>query len=103
MNGNACSGDIARLDVQPGQRVKNVRFTKDTLRVDLIDGRSIRAPLVWYLRILHTTPQQRENRQRARGGYGLDWPDVDEDLSVEGLLRELPASLRVVERLVQGA
>ena len=100
MNGNACSGDITRLDVQPGQRVKNVRFTKDTLRVDLIDGRSIRAPLVWYPRLLHTTPQQRANWQRARGGYGIHWPDVDEDLSVEGLLRGLPAPRRDVEMVV---
>jgi len=79
------------MDVFPGERVKNVRCTKDTLRVDLLDGRTIIVPLAWYPRLLHATPQQRNNWQVAGGGYGIHWPDIDEDLSVEGLLRGLPA------------
>ena len=79
------------MDVQPGQRVKNVRCTQDTLRVDVLDGRTIIVPLAWYPRLLHATPQQRANWKIAGGGYGIHWPDIDEDLSVEGLLRGLPA------------
>ena len=79
------------MDVQPGQRVKNVRCTQATLRVDLLDGRTIIVPLAWYPRLLHATPQQRAKWKIAGGGYGIHWPDVDEDLSVEGLLRGLPA------------
>jgi hypothetical protein len=79
------------MDVQPGERVKDVRCTRDTLRVDLLDGRAIIVPLTWYPRLLHATPQQRARWQVAGGGYGIHWPDIDEDLSVEGLLRGLPA------------
>lgn len=79
------------MDVHPGERVKHVRCTKDSLHVDLMDGRAISVPLAWYPRLLHATAQQRANWQIAGGGYGLHWPDIDEDLSVEGLLRGLPA------------
>lgn len=84
-------GGTKNMDVQPGQRVKNVRCTRDTLRVDLLDGRIIIVPLAWYPRLLHATPEQRTKWKIAGGGYGIHWPDVDEDLSVEGLLRGLPA------------
>ncbi len=79
------------MDVQPGERIKNVRCTRDSLRVDLIDGRTIIAPIAWYPRLLHATTQQRANWKIAGGGYGIHWPEIDEDLSVEGLLRGLPA------------
>lgn len=79
------------MDIQPGQRVKSVRCTRDTLRVELLDGRTIMVPLAWYPRLLHATPQQRAKWKIAGGGYGIHWPAVDEDLSVEGLLRGLPA------------
>ena len=79
------------MDVHPGERVKAVSSTKDALRVDLMDGRAIIVPLAWYPRLLHATPQQRANWKIAGGGYGIHWPDIDEDLSVEGLLRGLPA------------
>jgi hypothetical protein len=75
----------------PGERVKDVRFAEDTLSVDLIDGRTIVVPLAWYPRLLHATPEQRENWQICGGGYGIHWPDIDEDLSTEGLLRGAPA------------
>ena len=79
------------MDVNPGERVKNVKCTRDTLRVDLLDGRAILVPLAWYPRLLHATPQERSNWKSAGGGFGIHWPDLDEDLSVEGLLRGLPA------------
>ena len=78
-------------DVKPGERVKSVHFTRDTLSVDLIDGRTITVPLAWYPRLLHATPAQRSNWRVAGAGYGIHWPDVDEDLSTEGLLCGAPA------------
>jgi len=78
-------------DIKPGERVKDVHFTEDTLSVDLIDGRTITVPLVWYPRLLYATPEQRMNWQVCGGGYGIHWPDIDEDLSTEGLLQGAPA------------
>jgi hypothetical protein len=74
------------------ERVADVRITKDTLRVGLRDGRKISVPLAWYPRLLNATAAQRKNWRVAGGGYGIHWPDIDEDLSTEGLLRGAPAS-----------
>ncbi|MEX2302324.1 MAG: DUF2442 domain-containing protein [Bryobacterales bacterium] len=79
---------------KPGERVKDVRFTEDTLAVDLLDGRTIIVPLAWHPSLLHASPQQRGNWQISGGGYGIHWPDIDEDLSTEGLLRGAPAASR---------
>jgi hypothetical protein len=76
---------------RPGERVRDVRFTEDVLVVDLLDGRTISVPLVWYPRLLSATPEQRANWRVAGSGFGIHWPDVDEDLSTEGLLRGAPA------------
>lgn len=73
------------------ERVKGVQVTEESLRVDLMDGRTITVPLAWYPRLLNATPEQRNNWQIAGGGYGIHWPDIDEDLSTEGLLRGAPA------------
>jgi len=73
------------------ERVVAVRFDEDRLTVDLKDGRTISAPLAWYPRLLKGTAAQRENWQVAGGGYGIHWPDLDEDLATEGLLRGAPA------------
>jgi hypothetical protein len=77
---------------RPGECVRDVRFTEDVLIVDLLDGRSISVPLLWYPRLLSASPEQRANWRVAGGGFGVHWPDVDEDLSTEGLLRGAPAS-----------
>ena len=69
------------------ERVLDVAFSDDALSVSLRDGRVISVPLVWYPRLLKATPAQRKNWKIAGGGYGIHWPDVDEDLSTEGLLR----------------
>ncbi|WP_066481857.1 MULTISPECIES: DUF2442 domain-containing protein [unclassified Sphingomonas] len=69
------------------ERVLDVRCDEQSLIVDLMDGRSISAPLAWYPRLLHATPQQRANWERAGAGYGIHWPEIDEDLSTDGLLR----------------
>jgi hypothetical protein len=75
-----------------GERVKDVRFSRDAIIVDLLDGRTISAPLSRYPRLLEATPQQRENWQAVGGGSGIHWPDVDEELGVAGLLRGIPAA-----------
>jgi hypothetical protein len=75
----------------PGEQVTDVALTEDRLIVDLADGRSISVPLAWFPRLLHATSQARENWEIAGAGYGIHWPDIDEDLSVEGLLRGAPA------------
>src|SRR5436190_7270192 len=79
------------LALAADERVVDVKFTKDTLSVDLRDGRTITVPLAWYPRLFNATAAQRKNWQLAGGGYGIHWPDVDEDLSTEGLLRGAPA------------
>jgi DNA-binding CsgD family transcriptional regulator len=71
--------------------VLDVQFTDDTISVNLRDGRVITVPLVWYPRLLEATPSQRKNWKVTGGGYGIHWPDIDEDLSTEGLLRGAPA------------
>ena len=78
-------------DIKPGERVKDVHLTEDSLSVDLMDGRTIIVPLAWYPRLLHATPEQRNNWEICGGDYGIHWPDIDEDLSTEGLLRGAPA------------
>jgi hypothetical protein len=69
------------------ERVLDVTFGDDALSVSLRDGRVISVPLVWYPRLLNATNAQRNNWKLAGGGYGIHWPDVDEDLRTEGLLR----------------
>jgi Protein of unknown function (DUF2442) len=85
---------MSASEPKPGERVKDVHFTEDTLAVDLLDGRTIIVPLVWYPSLLHASPQQRSNWKISGGGYGIHWPDIDEDLSTEGLLRGAPAASR---------
>ena len=65
---------------RPGEAVLDVRITDDDLVVDLADGRTLSVPLAWFPRLLHATTEQRENWQIASGGFGIHWPDLDEDL-----------------------
>ncbi len=67
-------------------RVRDVEVTEDELIVALMDGRSIMVPLAWYPRLADATPEQRAHWEMAGAGYGIHWPDIDEDLSTEGLL-----------------
>jgi hypothetical protein len=69
-----------------------VEVTDDELLVWLEDGRRIAVPLVWYPRLLNAPPDARRNWQLLGGGEGIRWPDVDEDLSVMGLLRGIPSA-----------
>jgi hypothetical protein len=82
---------MATSEPRAGERVTDVHFTEDAIVMDLFDGRTISAPLAWYPRLLHATPSQRKNWRIAGGGYGMHWPEIDEDLSVQGLLHGAPA------------
>ena len=73
------------------ERVSDVTFDSDALCVALMDGRKMSVPLAWYPKLLHASEGQRKNWRVAGGGYGIYWPDIDEDLSTEGLLRGAPA------------
>ena len=63
-----------------------VSFSADAFRVALDDGRELSVPLAWFPRLLHGTPEQRQNWELIGRGEGIHWPDLDEDISVEGLL-----------------
>ncbi len=67
-------------------RIDNVMVTDDTLSVDLEDGRTISVPIGWYPRLAHGNPVERANFQISSAGYGIHWPDLDEDIGIEGLL-----------------
>ena len=83
------------LALEADERVKDVHLSEDDLSVSLMDGRTITVPLVWYPKLLAATPEQRNNWQICGGGYGIHWPEIDEDLSTEGLLRGVPAPRRL--------
>lgn len=78
-------------------KITHVAVTDDTLSIDLEDGRSIEIPIGWYPRLAYGTPVERANFQISGAGYGIHWPDLDEDIGVEGILlgkksSESPAS-----------
>ena len=68
-------------------RAKEIRCTEDELIVLLADGRSVSVPLAWFPRLLHADAAARANFELLGDGQGIHWPDIDEDISVEGLLR----------------
>jgi len=70
---------------------EDVKVTEDELIVSLTDGRTVSVPLVWFARLLNASPDQRNNWELLGDGQGVHWPEVDEDLSVAGLLRGTPA------------
>ena len=78
---------MASLAPAADLRVKAVAFDMDRLSVELMDGRAISVPLVWFPRLANATPEQRANFEVAGRGYGIHWPEIEEDLSTEGMLR----------------
>lgn len=70
---------------------RDFRVTADELLVSLKDGRTILVPLAWFPRLLHGTAAERQNWELLGDGEGIHWPDLDEDISVEGLLLGLPS------------
>jgi hypothetical protein len=87
------------LSLSADERVRDVRVSEDALTVDLMDGRTISVPLLWYPRLLSGTAKERSNWKLCAAGYGIHWPDLDEDLSTEGLLRGAPAPAGSARRL----
>ncbi len=81
MNGMISAAPVATL-----ARIASVQVTDDTLSVDLEDGRTISIPIGWYPRLAHSTETERANYQLNGAGYGIHWPELDEDIGVEGLL-----------------
>ncbi|TAJ04031.1 MAG: DUF2442 domain-containing protein [Planctomycetota bacterium] len=71
----------------PESRAIRVAVADDALQVDLVDGRRISVPLDWFPRLLQATPEQRGHWRLIGDGEGIRWPDLDEDISVAGLLR----------------
>jgi Protein of unknown function (DUF2442) len=67
-------------------RATSVRVSDDALVADLSDGRTVLAPLAWYPRLLHGTAAERNEHQLIGDGLGIHWPQLDEDISVEGIL-----------------
>ena len=89
-------------------RAKNVFVSEDSLQIDLADGRTIIAPLMWYPRLWHGTPAERNLYQIISDGAYIHWPELDEDLTVLGVLAgyrsaERPESLKkwLAERAAQ--
>jgi hypothetical protein len=72
-------------------RIQDVRVTADEIIAHLVDGRVISVPLAWSWRLSEATPKQRANFRLIGSGQGVHWPDVDEDISIEGMLHGIPA------------
>jgi len=72
-------------------RIKDLSVTNDTITAHLRDGRTISVPLAWSWRLCEATPKQRANWEIIGDGHGVHWPDIDEDISAEGMLYGIPA------------
>ncbi|HTV56485.1 MAG TPA: DUF2442 domain-containing protein [Terriglobia bacterium] len=77
------------VSIEP--RARSVRVTEDAISADLVDGRTISVPLAWSWRLSEATAEQRAHWEIIGDGHGFRWPDIDEDISVEGMLRGIPA------------
>jgi len=77
--------------VSVDNRIDRVVVSDETITAHLVDGRVISVPLAWSWRLSDATPAQRANWQLIGDGHGVNWPDVDEDLSADGLLNGVPA------------
>ncbi|MEE4358080.1 MAG: DUF2442 domain-containing protein [Desulfococcaceae bacterium] len=73
-------------------RLKDIRVTNEEIIAYLADGRTITVPLIWSWRLARANRKQRENYEIIGDGYGIHWPDIDEDISVDGMLYGIPAS-----------
>ena len=90
---------VVRVEVQ----IQDIRVTEDTITAYLTDGRTISVPLAWSWRLSEATPEQRENSEIVGDGEGVHWPDIDEDISAEGMLCGVPAPRPAPDRAVQPA
>ena len=76
---------LSTIDIQP--LAVDVACSNEALQVTLADGREISVPLEWYPRLMDATPKDRNNWTLIGGGLGIHWEDLDEDVTVESLLR----------------
>jgi Protein of unknown function (DUF2442) len=86
------------VDIQEA-RAQSVTVSDEALSVDLVDGRTVIVPLVWFPRLWHGSKEERDNLEIFGDGAYIHWPDLDEDLTVAGLLEgrrsaESPTSLK---------
>ena len=72
-------------------RLYDIRITEDEIIAFLVDGRTISVPLAWSWRLSEATPEQRQHFEIIGEGTGIHWPDIDEDISVQGMLHGIPA------------
>ena len=72
-------------------RLLRIEITDEEIIAQLVDGRSISVPLLWSWRLTEATPEQRQHFEILGDGQGVHWPDIDEDISVEGMLHGVPA------------
>ncbi len=77
---------MSTLTLETEPAAVQVIITEEKLIIDLADGRGISVPLAWYPRLLHGSPQERQNWQLLGDGYAIEWPDLDEHIGIEGLL-----------------
>jgi len=82
---------ISTVDIEVPLAV-DVTITSDSLNVDLSDGRSISVPLEWFPRLVHATPAERKKWRFIGKGHGIHWEEIDEDISIEGLLAGRPSN-----------
>jgi hypothetical protein len=82
---------MSTSEPKAGEGISGVRLSDDAIEVDLLDGRTIIVPLAWFPRLLHATAAQRSNLRVMGGGFVINWPDVNEHLSSQGLLAGAPA------------
>lgn len=85
-------------NVEP--RIQSVSVSDDLISAQLLDGRTISVPLAWSWRLSEATPEQRSRFEIIGSGSGIHWPDIDEDISAEGMLHGVPAGRREAYRLV---
>jgi hypothetical protein len=78
---------VSTLAIEANPLAESVEFTADELIVSLLDGRKVSVPLSWYPRLAAADDKQRANWELLGDGQGIHWPDIDEDLSVSGILR----------------
>ncbi len=89
---------MGTLALKADERVASVGFFDKFLVVGLMDGRQISVPLKWYPRLVDANPTALSNWEICGGGYGLHWPELDEDLSTEGMLRGAPAAIKLTDK-----
>ena len=89
--------------VSTDSRVKSVSVTDEFITFELVDGRVISVPLAWSWRLSDATPAQRTNWRLIADGHGIHWPDIDEDISADGMLHGVPAHRPKTVRLAKSA